>query len=115
MTSKNFIPQCTKSYLSPTSDTAKRFKESKMIGNAAQCYMALSRTLGEANEIMKRAGISRMARNCILVQYSDCINQPDMESDDFFFWTNQPASEQIRHSRDIEYPTEQLIEVLNDL
>lgn len=112
--SKNNIPTCTKAYLEPTTDTAKRFKQSNMIGNKAQTFIALSPTLGYANESMKRAGISRMARHCIILQYAECVNQPDMESDDFFFWTNEPASEQIIHRNDVDYPTEKFIEALEE-
>ncbi|NVC72626.1 hypothetical protein [Vibrio vulnificus] len=114
-TGKNLIPTPTKTYLQPTTDIARKFKESKQIGNKAQVYIALSPTLGMANESMKRAGITRMARNCILLQYADCVNTPSMDTDAFTFWTNEPASEQIILVPDIDYPTEKIISVLGEL
>lgn len=114
-TGKNHIPTCTKAYLEPTTDIARNFKQSNMLGNKAQTYLALSRTLEESNELMKRAGISRMARNCILLQYSDCVNTPSMDTDAFTFYTNEPASEQIILVPDIDYPTERIISALGEL
>jgi hypothetical protein len=113
--SKNFIPKPRHTFYTPETTEAKRFKESNMIGNSAQCYLALSPTLEAANEVMKRADISRMARNCILVQYADCVNQPEMNSDDFTFYTNEPASIQIINRNDIDYPTADIIKQLEDM
>lgn len=113
--SKNQIPTPIHVRHRPTTETAKKFKSSKMIGNRAQAFIALSPTLSEANEAMKRHGVSRMARNCIITQYGHLVNQPDMESVDFTFWTNEPASEQIIHTMDVDYPTQNIIEVLNGL
>ncbi|MGR5435266.1 hypothetical protein [Vibrio owensii] len=114
-TGKNYIPTPTKTYLQPTTDIARKFKESKQIGNKAQAYIALSPTLGMANESMKRAGISRMARHCIILQYAECVNTPSMDTDAFTFWTNEPASEQIIHRSDIDYPSNKFIQTLEEV
>lgn len=113
--SKNQIPTPIHVRHRPTTEAAKTFKQSKMIGNRAQAFIALSPSLSEANEAMKRHGVSRIARNCIIVQYGHLVNRPDMEGGDFTLWTNEPASIQIIHSTDIDYPTEGIIEVLNEL
>jgi hypothetical protein len=113
-TGKNNLPQCTKAYLAPTTDIARKFKQSNQLGNKYQTYIALSRTLEEANELLKRAGANRMSRNCALVQYSECVNTPSMDTDAFTFWTSEPASVQIIHRSDIDYPTQDIIKVLND-
>ncbi|MEZ9229992.1 hypothetical protein AB4259_02770 [Vibrio amylolyticus] len=112
---KNNLRKCTKAYLEPTTDIARKFKQSDMIGNKVQTYIGLSPDLASANELLKRAGYSRMARNCALAQYSECVNTPSMDTEFFTFWVNQPASEQVIHRTDIDYPTADLIEVLNEL
>lgn len=112
---KNNIPHATHLRLEPTSDTAQRFRESKAIGNKAQTFVALSPTLDDANEAMKRSGLTRITRNCILTQYSECVNTPSMDTPAFTFWTSEPASEQIILTMDVDYPTSDLIKVLNGL